>query len=232
MFRKLMNNKGENEPAPAPAPEPDVKMVPQSEVDRIVQERLARDRAKFADYEDLRKKAEEYDRHKEQMTQQDLEKKQEYDKLKEGWSKKEQEYQGLLNQTKAEVQSERINNTLNQEILKKNAYPETVQLLKSMTKYNEDGTVTIRGKDANGIESDLPVEQGVELFLKDRPYLVKGSGHGGAGTAPSAGGQVPINQDLSKDLQNAMAVGDRRTVNDIKARIRAKHAGGGIVQIL
>lgn len=209
-----------------------VKMIPQAEVDRIVQERLARDRQKYSDYEDLRKKVTEYEQHKEQLTQQEMEKKQEYDKLKEGWSKKESEYQSLLNQTRQEVQSERVNNKLNQAILQKNAYPEAAQLLREMTKYNDDGTITIRGKDANGIDTDLSVEQGVEQFLKERPYLVKGSGQGGAGTASSAGAGQQTNDNLSQQLQNAMAVGDRKSINDIKARIRAKHAGGGIVQIL
>lgn len=37
------------------------KMLSQSEVDRVVQERLAREREKFADYEDLKGKAEKLD---------------------------------------------------------------------------------------------------------------------------------------------------------------------------
>lgn len=209
------------------------KMVSQTEVDRIVQDRLARDRAKYADYDDLRKKVTEYEKHKENLTQQELEKKQEYQTLKDGWAKKEGEYQSLLNQAKLEVQSERVSNRLNQEVLKKNAYPEAAELLKSMTKYNEDGTITIRGKDANGIDADLSIEKGVEQFLKDRPYLVKGSAKGGGGTGNTGGageGQGDLN--LSKQLQDAMAVGDRKSINDIKNRIRTKHAGGGIVQVL
>lgn len=239
LFRKLFNNRGENEGAAgkegseAGKEKTTEKMIPETEVNRIVQDRLNRDRAKYADYEDLRNKVAEYEKHKETLTQKELEDKKQYDQLKEGWSKKESEYQNLLNQSKAEVQSERISNALNQQILQKNAYPETAQLLKSMTKYNDDGTITIKGKDANGMETDLSIEQGVEQFLKDRPYLVKGSAQGGGGTGNAGNaGTSQDNIDLSKQLQNAMAVGDRKSINDIKSRIRAKHAGGGIVQVL
>ncbi|WP_178023026.1 scaffolding protein [uncultured Paenibacillus sp.] len=42
------------EPTPEPAPEP--KLVPQDEVDRIVADRLARERKKYADYDDIKAK--------------------------------------------------------------------------------------------------------------------------------------------------------------------------------
>ena len=237
----FLNNRGEagvTPPVAPPAtPEPKAgegenKAFSQADVDRIVQERLNRDRAKFADYDTLRQKAADYEKQQEQLKQMDLEKKQEYDKLKEGWSQKENEYKTMLEKTRGEVQAERINNTLNQAILQKNAYPEAAQLLRSMTKYNEDGTVTVRGKDANGMDTDLPVEQGVEQFLKDRPYLVRGSGSGGAGTASAGGTSAQANQNLAQELQNAMAVGDRKAVQEIKNKIRAKHSGAGLTSIL
>jgi hypothetical protein len=206
------------------------KQFSQAEVDRIVQDRLNRDRQKYADYEDLRNKVTEYEKHKEAMTQQELEAKKDYEKLKESWSAKENEYKTLLDKTRGEVQAERVANTLNQEILKKNAYPEAAQLLRSMTKYNDDGSITIRGKDANGIETDLPVEKGVEQFLKDRPYLVKGSAQSGGGTAGGTGQGATGTQDvnLAQALQNAMAVGDRKANNELKNKIKAKHAASAI----
>jgi len=203
----------------------------QTDVDRIVQDRLNRDRAKYADYDDLKKKVDTFEKHQEKLTQAELEKKQEYDKLKESWGAKENEYKSLLDKTRGEVQSERIANILNQEILKKNAYPEAAQLLRSMTKYNEDGSITIRGKDANGIDADLPVDKGMEQFLKDRPYLVRGSGQGGGGTGGGTGqgAQGANDANLGQALQNAMAVGDRKTINEIKLKIKAKHASSAMV---
>jgi hypothetical protein len=118
---------------------------------------------------------------------------------------------------------------LNQEILKKNAYPEAAQLLKAMTKYNEDGSITIRGKDANGIDTDLPVDKGVEQFLKDRPYLVKGSAQGGGGTAGGSGQGAGVEVDLVQAWNDAKAVGDHKKVAEIKSKIRAKHASSGMI---
>ena len=203
----------------------------QTDVDRIVQDRLNRDRQKYADYDDLKKKVDTYEKHQQQLTQAELEKKQEYDKLKKGWEGKEEQYKIQLDQSRAQIQSERIANALNQEILKKNAYPEAAQLLRSMTKYNEDGTITIKGKDANGMDTDLLIDKGVEQFLKDRPYLVKGSGQGGGGTAGGTGqgGQGANDGDLGKQLQDAMAVGDRKTINEIKMKIKTKHASAAMV---
>ncbi|NCD17504.1 MAG: hypothetical protein EOL91_09375 [Actinobacteria bacterium] len=201
----------------------------QADLDRIVQERLNRDRAKFADYEDLRKKASEYEKQQEQLKQMDLEKKQEYDKLKSSWEQKENDYKSMLDKTRSEVQSERVNNALNQAILKSNAYPDAVQLLRAQAKYNEDGTITIRGKDANGMDSDLPIEKGVEQFLRDRPYLVKGQQTTGAGTASGVGTAQTTQENLGQLLQNAMAVGDRKLAQEIKQKIRLKHAGGAML---
>jgi hypothetical protein len=44
------------EPDPEPTPTPEPKLVPQDEVDRIVAERLARERKKFGDYDDIKAK--------------------------------------------------------------------------------------------------------------------------------------------------------------------------------
>lgn len=200
------------------------KIYSKSDLDRIVQDRLARDRQKYSDYEDLRKQVDEFNKQKDQINQQDLERKQEYDKIKKGWEDKETQYKTQIDQVRSELYGERINNALAGEIMKRNAYGDAVQLIKPMAKYNDDGTITIRGKDANGIETDLPVDKGVEQFLKDRPYFVKGSGQGGGGTGSGTGaGHGGEEANLSKQLQDAMAVGDRQKVNDLKKQIREKH---------
>ena len=173
----------------------------------------------------MRNKVSEYEKHKEQLTQQELEAKKEYEKLKEGWSQKENEYKSKLSEATIQIQGERINNALTNEILKKNAYPDAVALLKPMVKYNEDGSMTISGKDANGMTADIPLDQGVEQFLKDRPYLVKGGGQGGGGTGGNTGQGVgqAVNDDLAAQLQNAMRGGDRKAINELKMKIRSKH---------
>lgn len=206
----------------------------QDQLEKVIGRRIHQERAKYADYPDLLKKVQDYEKQQEQLSQQEMEKKQEYEKLKEGWTNKETEYQKMLNDSRLQLQQERITNALSNEILKKNAYPEAAQLLKSQAKYNEDGSITISGRDANGMTTDLPIDKGVEQFLNERPYLVKGSNQGGGGTSSSVGGgqasQADI--DLAGQLQHAMAVGDRKAVQEIKQKIKIKHASAGISSIL
>lgn len=64
------------------------KVIPQAEVDRIVAERLTRERKKFADYEDLKKKALEFDKLKDSE-------KTEIEKLNEQIAEREIELQGF-----------------------------------------------------------------------------------------------------------------------------------------
>lgn len=51
-----MSDNPNPDPTPEPTPEPDQTFT-QADVDRIVRERVQRERAKFADYDDLRAKA-------------------------------------------------------------------------------------------------------------------------------------------------------------------------------
>jgi hypothetical protein len=51
----------EDPTAPPASTPPEAHMVPQDQVDRIVQERLSRERQKFADYDDLKAKATQFD---------------------------------------------------------------------------------------------------------------------------------------------------------------------------
>lgn len=53
----------EPDPAPKPDPEPDFQAPKsQAELDRIVEARIARERRKFADYDEVKAKAEKYDK--------------------------------------------------------------------------------------------------------------------------------------------------------------------------
>ena len=209
---------------------PSEKTFSQAEVNRIVKERLDRDRQKFADYDELRTRVSEFEKQQEQLSQMELEKKQEYEKLKEQWGSKENEYKEILSKKDMELRNERINNKLSSVVLKNNAYPETIDLLKSMAQYNDDGTITIKGKDSNGMDLDLPIEDGVQQFLKDRPYLVKGSGNSGAGTSTQASG-TGADVNLAQELQNAMAVGDRKRIVEIKQKIKSKHSSQGLSSV-
>lgn len=67
--------KPEPTPDPKPDPKPEDRTFSQAELDRILQDRLARDRQKYADYDDIKTKAAKFDKlEAEQMS--DLQKEQ------------------------------------------------------------------------------------------------------------------------------------------------------------
>lgn len=225
------NNQDQNQNQDQSQNQGDAKFS-QSEVDRIVQDRINRERQKYGDYEDLIKFKQEHEKNTSLQEQKLLEEKQEYDKLKQGWGTEKDQLNQKINELNLKIQSSEITSKLQVETLKQNAYPAAVDLVKSLAKMNEDGNITIRGKDANGIDTDLTVEEGMKQFLKENPYLVKGSGQGGAGTGNpggQGGGDQGTGEPLHVQLQNAMAVGDRKKITELKAQIRAKHSNNPVV---
>jgi hypothetical protein len=151
--------------------------------------------------------------------------------LKKSWQERENQYKSLISEKETQIQSVTISNQLSTEVLKQNAYPDAIELLKQQA-IVKDGKVFIRGTDANGISQELSVEDGVKQFLSNRPYLVKASNNSGSGTPPVSGGNNPgtAGRNLASDLQQAINAGDRATVQKIKAEIQARHSQLGIVR--
>jgi hypothetical protein len=208
---------------------PEVKQVTMSQeaLDKLVQERIARTESKYAGFEEMQSELSKYREQQDLGKQKELEEQKRYEELKDGWSKKEQEYQDLLKQKEDNIAQERIVNSLGVAVSQANAYPEAIDLLRSNTVY-EDGQIKIKGKDSNGMDGLLSVEEGVKQFLDQKPYLVKASGTGGSGTPPAGqGGSPSPTEDLVKELSLAQQSGDRKKVNEIKTKMRARHAALG-----
>ena len=140
-----MGNRGEveaKEVAPA-----EIKFTPEQQkvVDHVVETRLARERSKFADYEELSKFKQEQLQKQDKHAQEELEKSKKYEEAKKL-------YEGQINQTKelvskkdAEIQSLRINHALINEISKQNGYSEeTLALIKDNAVLDANGNVTKR----------------------------------------------------------------------------------------
>jgi len=201
-------------------------VLTQDKVDAIVQDRLAREKAKYADYDDLRKFRTDHEKQLEQVTQKELEAKKEYEKLKEGWLTKEKEYSGIISKKDSEITDMRISSALMGEIAKQNAYPdETLALIKSQAVIDKDGNVIIKGKDKNGIEVTNSVEEGIKQFLTIRPHLVKANKPGGGGTAIGTISGAGVGEDdldsLNNQLQQAMLSGDSKKKIELRAKIGA-----------
>jgi len=206
----------------------------QEKVDAIVQDRLAREKAKFADYDSLKQFKTEHEKNLEAATQKELEAKKEYEKLKEGWTKKEQEYQGIVSKKDLEIQDMKISHGLMNEIVKQNAYAEeTMALIKSQAIFDKDGNIRIKGTDANGLEVMDSVEEGVKKFLTKRPHLVKATKPGGGGTPPGAGGGGGAGtggedlNTLNAEMLQALEKRDTKKINELKIKIRATLAAQG-----
>lgn len=203
------------------------KLLTQSQVDAIIQDRLAREKAKYAGYDDLVKFKTEHEKNLEAATQKELEAKKEYEKIKDNFTKKEQEYSGIIAKKDAEITDMKVSSALMSEIVKQNAYAEeTMALIKSQAVFDKDNNVRIKGRDANGLEVLYSTEEGIKKFLEQRPHLVRatkkdggGTGQGGAGSGASIGGD-DLNS-LNAEMMQAQRKGDMKKVKELNVKIRA-----------
>lgn len=236
----LLNNRGEVGPDGKEIPAKGAddkggeKLLTQAQVDAVVQDRLARERAKYADYDDLRKFRTEHEKQLEAATQKELEAKKEYETLKQGWTKKEQELMGLVSKKDQEIQDARISSALQNEIVKQNAYAEeTMALIKQQAVIDKEGNIRIKGRDANGLEVQHSVEEGIKQFLTQRPHLVKVTQKNGGGTGAGNTGTGAVGGDgdlatLNQQLSAATARGDQKAIKELSVKVRAALAAQGV----
>jgi len=167
-------------PPPAEGGEPP-KTFTQADIDRIVKERLAREQARYADYDDLKKAAGEYQKIKEaQLTETELLRKQ----LAE-WQQKEADW----NSEKATWQLEQNEQLLKAEVRVQAAGlsfidPDEAYLLADL------GEVEAEDR-AKGVKKAL------EALAKAKPHLIKTAG--GPGSPPNEPKRSKADQDAAID---------------------------------
>lgn len=184
-------------------------LLSQDEVNRIVAERVQREKAKFEKkysnvdldlYNELVEK-------QEAQRQQDLEQRGEYEKLLKEQAEK---FNSKINQYQTELHSIKVDGTLlNEASANKAINPQqVVALLKNQVRLNEAGGVDV--VDANGqVRYDdngnpLTPNNLVKTFLAENPHFVS-AGPTGSGTGQGVGKQAPVvDNDISKlDMNNA-----------------------------
>ena len=184
-------------------------LLSQDEVNRIVAERVQREKAKFEKkysnvdldlYNELVEK-------QEAQRQQDLEQRGEYEKLLKEQAEK---FNSKINQYQTELHSIKVDGTLlNEASANKAINPQqVVALLKSQVRLNEAGGVDV--VDTNGqVRYDdngnpLSPNNLVKTFLAENPHFVS-AGPTGSGTGQGVGKQAPVvDNDISKlDMNNA-----------------------------
>jgi hypothetical protein len=229
---RLFNNRGENEGSDKG--EGSEKVFKQEDVDRIINKRFADYKTLQEQNADLIKFKSEHEKQQDVIKQKQLEEQGAYEEAKKTYEGKIGELSNVLSQKDQAIRDMRIGYTLQAEINNQNAVPEVADLIKGSAVIHTDGSIRIKGKDSNGLETLLPIEQGVADFLKAKPYLVKAGKQGGSGSI------TDINQgntgtsgkedlaSLNQQLQAAMSTRDYKASTEIAAKIRKQQALAGI----
>jgi hypothetical protein len=174
----------------------------QDDVNRIVADRVARERAKFekqysgVDLDHYKNLVEAEDQRKKE----ELEKRGEYEKL---LSEQAEKFTGKIKQYENELHSIKVDGTLlNEASSQKAVNPQQVtSLLKGQIKLNEAGAIDV--VDANGqvrydeMGKPIQVSQLVNEFLTANPHFVQ-AGPSGAGSSNGIGKQPVVDNDISK----------------------------------
>jgi hypothetical protein len=230
----FLNNRGElgadgKEIIPAAGDKGGEKLLTQAQVDAVVQDRLARERSKFSDYDDLRKFKTEFEKSQDAKQLQLLEEQKKYEEAKTTYTKQITERDAIIQQKDAAVNDMKISGALMGEIMKQNAYPdETMALMKQQAVFDKEGNIRIKGRDANGLEVQHSVEEGIKQFLTSRPHLVKvtqknGAGTGAGNTGASGAGTVGDGDltSLNDQLSAAQARGDQKEARLLAVKVKA-----------
>lgn len=202
------------------------KVFTQEEVDRIIGDRLARTKSQFADYDDLKKFKDEHAKEQDKLKQDELVRQKKYEEAEGTYKKAIADREAMLMQKDQRITDMTITGAIVGEATKMNGFiDETVALVRGMATISKDGQVLMKVKDANGLEKDVTVEEGLKTFYASRPHLVKASGKGGGGTPPAggAGGGSGSGADLNslnQEYYRAQQTGNRKLAAEIKAKIQ------------
>ena len=177
-------------------------MIAQSELDKIIEQRLARERAKIEkrfsgiDPDEARKLLDEKEKRELEMKKE----RGEFETvLKETVSKKD----AIIAQQKAELKAVRIDDELLKEASNQQAIKpqQVVNLLKNKVQLSEDGKAEIIGDNNVPIFNDkaepMSIKEYVEQFLNDNPHF-KVASPSGAGSKSSVGGDTPKPLNLAE----------------------------------
>ena len=210
------------------------KMFTQAQLNHILAQERESFKSKQTELNALREFKAQHEKTASEAEQKRLEEAGKYEEAKKGYEAKINEFSQVISKKDVAIKDMQIGFALQNEIAAQNAYPDAVDLIKSMAVVQEDGSIKIKGKDANGIDTLLDVKQGVESFLKSKPYLVKASARGGSGSTTGVGqgttGESGASNlaTLNAQLAASMAAGDTKTASETASKIKKLQASRGI----
>jgi len=162
---------GDPDPQPEPGEKPDEgsgkqpeKTFTQAELDEIVAKRLQRERKKyekFADYDDLKKKAEEYERVLEEKRLAELSEKERLEEIAKKYESEKQTLEQQLTELRETIKREKIVN----EFIKV-ATALNVAYIDDALKLADLSAVTV---DEEGVKG---VKEAVEALVQHKPFLL------------------------------------------------------------
>lgn len=203
----------------------------QAVVDGLIDRRIGEVKAKYEplvkEREDLMKFKTDFEKSKEQQTLADQEKAKEYDAAKKGFETKINELSTKLTEKDRMIQDRDISHSLTTEIGKQGGFTEEVlAMIRGNAVVDEKGNVLIKSRDANGVESNVSVADGVKKFLTERPHLVKstfkpGGGSGSGDNNPAGGGAEESLEVLNAKLADAMRGTDLKLRSELKQKVKA-----------
>jgi hypothetical protein len=214
----------------------DTKFTPEQQkvIDHVVETRLARERAKYADHDELLNFKKEVLQKQDKHAQEELEKAKKYDEAKKGFETQINQHKELVSKKDAEIGDLKVSHALINEINKQNGYAEeTLAMIKQTAVLDANGNVTIKAKDSNGIDIQLPIAEGIKKFLEARPYLVKSTHRAGAGSGAGTQQQAANNDqislnELNEEYAKAMNARDWKKVQEITQKIRGQLKTKGV----
>ncbi len=111
-------------------------------------------------------------------------------------------------------------------------------MLKGQVVIDSTGNMVMKGKDANGLDVNLPLADGVKKFYDQRPHLVKSTAKAGGGTGSGntdttitgtgGTGQVTDLNYLNAQLIKATGTGDQKRVAEIRTQMKSVLRSKGV----
>jgi hypothetical protein len=230
-----LDNRGEVE---TKTETPEIKFTPEQQkvIDHAIETRLQREKQKYSDYDELKKFQQEQLQKQDKHQQEELEKAKKYEEAKKMYESQINQHKELVSKKDLELVDLRISHALINEINKQNGYAEeTLALIKQQAVLDANGSVTIKGKDANGIETQLPVSEGIKRFLEARPYLIKSSHKAGAGSSGGTPTPIPAEtlnlNELNAQYADALTRRDYKRVKELTEKIRGQLQAKGVTSV-
>lgn len=192
-----------------PETKPDTKTLTQEEVNAIIADRLDRERKKYADYDELREKAAQYEKEAEERRLAELSEKERAEELAKKYESEREDLAAQLEAFKKQVEEEKVRNAF---ITKAQAagiaYIDDAHALADLSAVK----VT-----ANGVEG---VDEVIAALIENKPFLLaqKGEAKGiGGPSNPGGGGEL---KSLEAQLEDARKEKNMSKVIELSNKIK------------